>query len=215
MAQKGTVPAQTPIGVAAWKVDIEHLSAEQQDLVKSGRWVVGVDDILGIIGRSRHEAYHSAMLAWLLNPLAKHGMGAALLARLLQHSGVGDDPSLHRARVESEVVRGGTRADIVVFCPDVTLVIENKVDAGEQARQCDRLYERFGDEPGAVFLYLTPNGRAPQTATGASRDAWTVLRYRDLAIMIAEVLPQVTTSHLPAGLAAAHNYLATLRREFP
>ncbi|MCW5880829.1 MAG: PD-(D/E)XK nuclease family protein [Anaerolineae bacterium] len=192
-----------------------RLSAEHDALVRDGRWVVGVDDILSIIGRSRHEAYHSAMLAWLLNPLAKHGMGAALLSRLLQRCGVEDGPSRHRARVECEVVRGNTRADIVAFCPDVTLIVENKVDAGEQERQCDRLYEHFGNEPGAVFLYLTPDGRPPQTATGAARDAWTVLRYRDLATMLAAILPQATTGELPAGLAAAHNYLATLRREFP
>lgn len=215
MAQQGTVPPRTAADVAAWEADVARLSAEHDALVRDGRWVVGVDDILSIIGRSRHEAYHSAMLAWLLNPLAKHGMGAALLARLLQRCGVEDGPSRHRARVECEVVRGNTRADIVAFCPDVTLIVENKVDAGEQERQCDRLYEHFGNEPGAVFLYLTPDGRAPQTATGAALAIWATLRYRDFAAMLDAALHDTRANASASGLAAAQNYLATLRREFP
>lgn len=202
-----------PADVLGWEADVTLLASEQDALVHAGRWVVGADDILSIIRRARHEAHHSAMLAWLLDPLGKHGIGTSLLDRLLRHCGVNDAPSLRQARPALEVQRSGTRADIVVSGPGVTLVIENKVDAGEQSRQCDRLYEHFGSDPGVRFLFLTPTGRTPRTATGAARAAWAQLSYSVLADMIEDALHGPTANSSASGLSAAANYLLTIRRE--
>lgn len=198
----------------AWETDIARIAAEHDTLVTSGRWVVGVDDILTIVRRAHLEAHHSAMIAWLLNPLGKHGLGTALLDRLLQYCGVYNSPALRRANVVLEVQRSGTRADIVVFAPGTTLVIENKVYAGEQERQCDRLHEHFGEDPGAVFLFLTPTGRTPSTATGLVRATWTSLSYPHLADMIEAVRSESSTNPSASGVSAVTNYLKTLRREF-
>src|SRR6266540_3645693 len=70
--------------IPAWEEDIEQLVAEQTALMNDGRWVGGPDDLLSIIGCSRRETYHSAILAWLLNPYGRHGLGTVLLAKLLQ-----------------------------------------------------------------------------------------------------------------------------------
>ena len=48
---------------------------------------------------------------------------------------------------------------------NLTLIIENKVDAPEQPDQCDDLYENYKDEIEPLFLFLTPDGRPPFTAT--------------------------------------------------
>ena len=198
-----------------WDADMARLAGEHDQLLHSGRWVVGAEDILSIIGRPRFEAYHSAMLAWLLNPLGKHGLGTTFLELLAKRCGLNNDlPNLHLARPQVEVHRVDTRADIVVFAPSVTLVIENKVDAKEQERQCDRLVERFGRHPRAVFLFLSPSGNAPITATGANRDVWTALRYRELAGLLETALCTTATNPDSGGRSTAQNYLLTIQREF-
>lgn len=207
-------PSFTHAALSEWDADMGNLCREHDDLVRTGRWVVGPEDMLSIIGRARYEAHHSAMLAWLLDPLGKHGLGATLLASLLRLCGVVDRPDLHRARPALEVQRSDTRADIVVFATGATLVIENKVNAGEQERQCDRLYEHFGIDPGAVFLFLTPTGRAPDTATGTCRDVWVRLSYKDLMRQIDEALRNPEANAGASGRLTAMNYLMTLRREF-
>jgi hypothetical protein len=213
------ITCQTPAGAAptsVWEADMVRLSEEHDSLMRSGRWVIGAADMLSIIGRTRYESHHSAMLAWLLDPRGKHSLGTTLLASLLRLCGRSEvsDLHLHRARAEVEVPRSDTRADIVVSAPGVTLIIENKVDAGEQERQCERLYEHFGADPGAVFVFLTPTGRAPRTATGPAREAWTTLSYKDLARLVEAALRSPTTSVNASGRSTAENYLMTLQREF-
>lgn len=200
--------------LSTWEADMGRLSDEHDELMRNGRWVVGDDDVLSIIRRARYETYHSAMLAWLLNPLGKHGLGTTLLEALLRLCGVGVAPDLHWARPEVEVPRSDTRADIVVFAPGITLIIENKVDAGEQERQCDRLYTHFGTDPGARFVFLTPTGHAPRTATEPGREAWTILSYRMLATLLDEALGHPAANASASGRSTAQNYLVTLRKEF-
>ena len=167
--------------------------------------------MLSILGRSRREAYHSALLAWLLNPQARHGLGPAFLNGIIRHCAPEISFSdLHRARCELEVHRVDTRADIVVFAPQFTLVIENKVDAGEQPCQCDRLYEHFGRDPGAVFLFLSPSGRAPQTASGSAKEAFKPVRYADIARLLEQALTRSAgEGATPRGREVALNYLTS------
>lgn len=200
--------------LSAWEDHFSDMCSEHDELLQNGRWVAGSDDLLTIIRRARHEAYHSALLAWLLNPVGKHGLGISLLKSLLAHAGVNQVPDLHLARPALEVQRADTRADIVVFAPGCTIVLENKVNAGEQPRQCDRLVERFGADPGAVFIFLTPTGRAPLTATGLALTLWHTIGYETLFSMLTEALRTVAAPASLAGRATAENYLATLRREF-
>jgi hypothetical protein len=205
-----------PGGIAGWTTALDRMCAEQDALLRGGQWVGGPDDVLSILGRSRHETYHSALLAWLLDPQARHGFGAGFLAGVLRHcvpEAVFLD--LERARSDVEVTRGDTRADIVVFGPQFTLVIENKVNAGEQHRQCDRLHARFQEEVGALFLFLSPTGRAPETATGAAAEAFQSMRYAEIATLLGGALrlPEGKDS-TRRGRETASNYLATLEKEF-
>ncbi|WP_437605061.1 PD-(D/E)XK nuclease family protein [Sorangium sp. So ce834] len=202
--------------VAAWDAKLAELRAEQDALLRRGHWVGGPDDLLSILGQSRQERYHSALLAWLLDPQGRHGFGAGFLEALLRRC-TAEPPTaeLNRARPALEVSLGDACADVVVAGPGLCLVIENKVDAREQPLRCDRLYDSFCREPGALFVFLSPSGRAPVTATGAAREAFTPMSYAELAGMLRDALASApgkgTTAH---GREAASNYLATLEREF-
>ncbi len=195
--------------VADWSQPLEVVEAECRGLVLSGRWRDGRDDLLGVIGMSRRETYHSAILAWLLTPNKRHGLGPRFLHRLLSRLGVEANPGwLHRVRVECEVTRFETRADIVAFGADFTIIIENKVDAGEQPTQCARLYDCFSHDVAPAFVFLTPN-RSPPRTTGSADVARKFVKwgYRDLIADLDASLGGTTSQ-------AVHAYRLTLAKEF-
>lgn len=200
----------------AWEARVAELRAEHEALLRNGAWVGGPDDTLSILGIGRKELYHSALLAWLLDPQGRHGLGSGFLESLLRRC-TSDPPTseIHLARPALEVTRGDARADIVVTGPGLCLVIENKVDAGEQPRQCDRIFESFEREPGALFVFLSPSGRAPETATGSAQKAFQKMSYADIASMLRGALERVLakgeTGH---GREVVSNYIATLERQF-
>ncbi|MBZ0134993.1 MAG: PD-(D/E)XK nuclease family protein [Planctomycetes bacterium] len=151
-----------------------------------------IDDvgILEVLGIHRREIYHTKALAWLLNPEAEHGMGADLLKSFLHMvwrnignklgSDIGQIPDPTRiegVQLDSAVttaehtIETGRRLDVVTFYADEDgkdrplLVVEYKIDAGEQDRQtsdyADWAAARAGDI--APFLvYLAPGSAAPQ-----------------------------------------------------
>jgi hypothetical protein len=94
------------------------------------------------------------------------------------------------------------------------VVIENKIDAGEQPWQCQRLAD---DHPEAqALIFLTPTGRAP--ATARAEDPWYSVRWSFIAKFLDEALEdsRPAPGRLPApGRHIADDYLSTLRRELP
>lgn len=206
------VLAAVDADVASWKETIGELAGEYWDIRQRGEWRQGPADFFGILGRDRDELSHSAMLAWLFNPSGRHGLGEALLDRIVsEHLPDLEAGSFRVRRVEVEVQRADTRADIIVWGDIATIVIEVKVDAGEGIRQCDRLVERFGEEPGARFIFLTPSGRRPLTATGEAAEVWRPVSFRHLREALEEVF-SVAGGGEAAGVVA--NYLLTMKREF-
>lgn len=199
------------VTMSEWQIVFDGIRRTYDDLVSSGHWLCGRDDLLWVIGVSRRETFHSAVLAWLLTPTRRHGMGAEFLKRFLACLEIqADQARLHRARVQCEVARLETRADIVVWGEDFTLVIENKVDAGEQSRQCERLFDRFRDERSPFFVFLTPGGHEPQTTGRPEVKAqFKRLSYLHLIAVIDSI-----TSESVAAARAVHDYRATLMREF-
>jgi len=197
-----------------WQGHIVECAAEYRQLASRGEWVHGPADFLGVLGRRRNETHHSAVLAWLLDPMARHGLGTGMLDRVLDACFPDQDPLRAAVRsVECEVTRGDTRADIIVWGERLTLIIENKVDAQEGFRQCDRLFEQFGTEPGARFVLLTPRGSRPRTATGEAADAFATLSYRQLGACLHAALAAVDQAE-PTGSTVASDYLKTLEAAF-
>ena len=118
-----------------------------------------------MIGRSGLESDHERLIAWLLDPLATHNLGPAVLGAVLEHLADTSLPprdELLRARVRRQVVSAESRPDIVVMMPGRTLVIELKINSEERPGQTTRQADDYADVPNAVLLFLTFRGRRPQ-----------------------------------------------------
>ena len=204
--------------LADWRGAMSEMRRQHDRLVSDRLWVTGPSDFLEIIGRARDENTHSRMLAWLLNPIGRHGLGCALVRRLVEHCTVEPVPAAPLAvrKVTFSEWRNNREVDLVVWGEDFTLVIENKVDASEQPHQCDDLYANFKNENEPLFLFLTPDGRKPRTATApCARRSFRTLSWPETRTMIETELNE---SRPASGAAAAvdvvENYLRTLKEQF-
>lgn len=200
-----------------WRESMARMIECQDKLAAEGKWVSGPADVLGIAQVARDEMVHTRMLAWLLNPRGKHRLGDAVLRRLVGHAaapGAAPSPLVVRS-VHVSHWHNDREADIVVFGQDFTLVIEVKVDAPEQPRQCDDLYKNYGSEPGPLFLFLTPGGWCPHTATGAARSAFRTVSWTQVREMIECALryPGPAIPDFP-GTAVPAEYVVTLKEQF-
>ena len=203
--------------VAAWQGTMSEMRRQHHDLVAGGLWLTGPSDFLAIVDLARHENTHSRVLEWLLTPTARHGLGCGLVRRLVTHcTGKPAPAPLAVTNVKFSQWRNDREADLVVWGEEFTLVIENKVDADEQPRQCEDLYENFRSEIAPLFLFLTPGGREPRTATTpAAQRAFNTISWRELRAMIETTLgePRPATGATDA-VDVVVNYLRTLEEQF-
>jgi hypothetical protein len=205
--------------MTSWNPDqaqrrFDALWQQQAALVDRGEWISGRPDLLGILGRQRRELDHCKVLAWLLDPRHAHGFRTEFLARfvraVLPDSCQTSEVELASARVQTEVPRAQSRADIVVWLPSAPLVVEVKVDAGEGEDQCDRLVRDWG--AAAHYAFLAPGRRAPATDTGKR---FALLGFEDVRDLLNEVLEKLTGQSRLPGRSVAQTYLETLRHEYP
>ena len=200
--------------VADWRGAMSEMQHRRDRLVSDGRWLTGPSDFLTIVDRARDENTHSRMLRWLLTPTGRHGLGGGLVRRLIEHCGRAAPVPLAVTHVRfSQRTSDRREADLVVWGESFTLVIENKVNAEEQPCQCNDLYRNFKGEIGPLFLFLTPDGREPRTATTPdARCAFKTISWRRVRAMIEATLNE---SRPPAPAADAVdvvvNYLRTLK----
>lgn len=139
-------------------------------------------NVFNIVGRATDEVKgHSAFIAELLNPQGSHGQDTAFLKLFLKHLQSLDASPIkdkhlpnHDAgwTVQTEVAFDGGpegsmggRIDILLQCNDTRLIIENKIYAGDQPHQLERL-RRFAERnKTTTLLYLTLNGRPPNNCS--------------------------------------------------
>lgn len=201
--------------LAGWDAAIAEMAAEEAGLRAEGRWVTGPEDLLSVVGLARSELVHSAALAWLLDPRGRHGLGIGFLERFLARCFPEEVfAGLDDARCEVELPRGMARADIVIWGEDWMVLIENKVDAGEQPDQCDTYFQLFGEEVGPHFVFLTPSGRAPGTANGEAAAAFRSLSYPAVRDELRAALG-AKIDRASVGYHSAMAYLDTIERLFP
>ena len=229
-------PPATPLEqetLRAWDERLSRMRAHHLALKRAGYWIHGRPDLLGVLGRERRETYHSTMLGWLLDPGAPTGLGTRFLRRFL----VEIDPAfssiteerLESVSVQCEVGRLASRTDVVLFGDDFTVVVEVKVDAVEGPAQCLRIYRDFRADPSPRYVFLTPRGQQPLTATEEAEGAFVPLSYRRLSALLEAVLVEeeglgprwagppgspVSLAHT-AGWATCTSYAFTLSQEFP
>lgn len=203
------------------------VKAQADSIIDAGGWTSGPDDLLGVIGRRRDELVHSRVVGWLLVPTNRHALGRRFLRGLLDHVWPADNLLADgpvrveleepRQAVDASGLRRSARADIVLRGEALCLVIENKVDAGEQLDQCERLYWAWSDQPvDTRYLYLTPDGRPPTTAFSAeAKAAWRVISYRDLRQVLATVVADAERDVVTTAPSSVLQYLATLSHVAP
>jgi hypothetical protein len=213
--------------ITNWKNIFNQLQQLQAEITRRGQWpLTGPFDLLTIGRVERKETVHTAIIAWLLNPTASHGLGFGFLNHLLNKLDLPDcidHPS--EIKVVTEDFRQSRRADIVVYCPNQTLLIEAKIDASESENQCDDLFHLWSKEPGATFLFLTPTGRRPRSATGAALEAFRPLSFRDIRDILQKQLQSLShvrspdlhdgSEHQYSATSAVHTYAQTLTTLFP
>lgn len=200
-----------------WRRAISDMQSQHDHLVANGRWVTGPSDFLAIIDLARHENTHSRVLKWLLTPTARHGLGCSLAEQLVEHcAGKLPRKPLAVKEVAFSLRRHGREADLVVWGEGFTLIIENKVDAGEQPDQADDLYANFKTETGPLFLFLTPDGREPHTATNRdAQRAFQCISWPSVRMMIEAALAESSSrSSSSTGVDVVENYLRTLKEQF-
>ena len=215
--------------VEGWRESMGEMFALEARLKHRGLWYHGRPDLLGVIGRGRREVYHSQMLAWLLDPGTPSGLGGRFLKEFLSQL----DPEfralqqdeLYHVQVRTEATGDEARTDILLRAETFTVAIEVKVDAGEGEEQCDRIYRDYEWAPDPRFVFLTPKGGSPTSATGEARDRFQTLSFREVRELLTRVLqreqlnlPSQDLSTLPTlrdgGLATCWSYLSSLNREF-
>jgi PD-(D/E)XK nuclease superfamily len=201
-----------------------ELRAEAQAIRTAGRWVSGPADLLTILRRHRDELFHSRLLGWLLGPTGRHGLGDRFLGAFLDEiwpgEGLAEDPGT--VEIDLEVTRSGasdatgeileSRADIVIHLESLVVVIENKLDAGEQADQCERVYWSWVHDPVDVrWIFLTPSGHPATSASSPeARSAWRTASYSQVRRALATALAAAPDAPAEGGRASALQYLATL-----
>jgi hypothetical protein len=202
--------------VEDWRSAITDLDAQQRRLQEDGQWVRGPADLMAVLHLAHDEVKNCRALAWLLDPLAPHGLGTAFLSRFLTRIKMGNGDrfnDLGRATVVVEETRIDplslvpTRADVIVYGPGLppawTVLIEAKVYAPEQPDQGGRLERAWAEnDPSTVFL--TRHGRVMTTGG----DAWVPLRWRDLADDLRACLGEGNPA--AAGRPAVHEYLRAM-----
>jgi hypothetical protein len=113
------------------------------------------------------------MIAWLADPLGHYGLGDRFVRLLAAVVGGPSDDDLSPApetEVSSPISRADpvlptNRPDIIILAPGATSIIEDKVDAGDQIIQRERLVEDYRHLPRAGFISLTVEGRQDVSPT--------------------------------------------------
>lgn len=189
---------------AAWEARIRTMRARRDELVAAGLWRGGPRTLLAATGAAYQEQTLTAGLAWLLRPDGHHGLGFAVLDRLVRELGITRAATVRGGvRVETEDQRAETKADLVVYGDDWTIVVEAKTFAAEQPEQLDRLHRRWRHDPAPRFVFLTRGARRPRTAR-ESAGLWRPLTWREVAVIVREA------EAVAGGSPGVRDYLATL-----
>jgi hypothetical protein len=180
------------------------MRTRQHELEAGNMWRSGPRTLLAAVGVQYRELAMTAGLAWLLRPDGHHGLGTRVLNGFLTHLTIADAVEPREVEVVLEDPRKETRADLVVYSPQWTIVVEAKTFAMEQPRQLERLHHRWSDDPVPTFVYLTRDRREAVSAA-TTADAWKSLTWAEVA-RIARI--SMSSSDNPAP--GVYDYLSTL-----
>lgn len=181
-----------------WASSMAGMEAARRRIVGARAWTAGPSTLFGVLDLTRNEVQNCRVLRWLLDPLARHGVGALLIESLCARFDVSIcEPEL--ARVSAEVTRDATRADLVLegLGDGRMLVIEAKIDAAEGLQQALRL-ETLWPEAERLGFLTVGGSRLPFTASDRKR--WRPISWEWFADEVIRLLNEV--GHDPQALDA-------------
>lgn len=119
--------------------------------------------------RHRYENSHSDVLAFMLSPQFRRPKKNAEFLRLfLDQVGFGEITSpkgLNENLDEAHVLRENGRVDLLILLKNTCIIIENKVDAGDQPAQLARYHQyvtkNYPIHKNIYILYLSLDGKDP------------------------------------------------------
>lgn len=168
---------------------ISKTRKEQEEKENSGECF----NTFKILGVQKNEVrLHSAFLSEILNPSAVHGLGDYFLkpfVRDIAKSEIELETKNAEVSVEqsigaiSEDGKNGGRFDIAIKFnnPDYLILIENKIDAGDQISQLQRYnnYAKKNYKENYKILYLTVDGHNPsRLSLGNSNVPYSCISYK-------------------------------------
>jgi hypothetical protein len=154
-----------------FKLALTHsnLFSQLSDLLVERASEGNADDIWSVIGLDRNEVRTARVLTWLLDPHGSHGFKESILFELWQQIPFEKRPfepedPLRSRRETIPLGDAQNRVDIEIEGKDFLLIIEVKIDAGEQPDQLQRYIAAAKAKAAArnlknyCVLYLTRNG---------------------------------------------------------
>ena len=131
------------------------------------------------VNLARSELKHCSFLRWLLDPRGSHYQGELFLKRFIERFierfserfpneiPIDELSSCNVKSEDSDIADG--RVDISITGRSFIIVIEAKIDAGEQEDQLKR-YGNISED--VVIVFLTKDGREPKTGKADLCVAW-------------------------------------------
>lgn len=186
---------------------ISKTRKEQEEKENSGECF----NTFKILGVQKNEVrLHSAFLSEILNPSAVHGLGDYFLkpfVRDIAKIEIELDTKNAEVSVEqsigaiSEDGKNGGRFDIAIKFnnPDYLILIENKIDAGDQISQLQRYnnYAKKNYKENFKILYLTVDGHNPsRLSLGNSNVPYSCISYKkDIKNWLKKCIEKIETRH--------------------
>ena len=181
-------------------------------------------NVFKVLGLQRREVrLHSAFLAELLNPNGDHGLKTLFLESFLTmmiRERESFDFNVNSAEVYVEYYigpkDGETGGKIDIFITDDknnAIIIENKIDAGDQENQLKRYYNHVRNNGNNyVLFYLTKDGtEASEYSTGGEpKFEYTCISYRNDIITWLEYCEQLAV-RFPLIRETIHQYIINLK----
>ena len=147
--------------------EIEPLIQQKEERLKRGE----LFNIFNTLGVDHYEVKHSAIIADFLDPNASHGQKDKFLKLFLAEVGDGTRIDTSHSNVYTEFSIDNGRVDIFIVnkVQKKVIIIENKINAGDQEKQLKR-YSEFNDGDVALY-YLTLDGKeASEYSTGGGKE---------------------------------------------
>ncbi len=162
----------------------------------------------------RKEDIHSRFLGELLDPEGSHQQGATFLNLFCDRMKM-DEFNSEAAKVYLEKRTPQGYIDIFVDGGGQSIIIENKIDAGDQDKQLER-YAEYGQQQGKSFqlFYLNLHGHAPgEESRGELEEGkgFQIISYRDdIKAWLEDCLKEVVM--LPLVRENIHQYLSLIKK---